>query len=189
MGRVNSIESHPQRQKIIDALAIGTPYRDIEKWASPAVTRTSLSRFKIAINDKLRSAAQTIDKAIPLLNQSVTDVGTSNGTIVPNGALNRAVMVAATDPFLQSARRTLDRHERWIGELEDAKGKDRNWQALAQVDRNNLAAQEYAAKLSGRMSTGDSVNVQIVIPATREPQATLIGEDQDDVLTIDIGSK
>ena len=71
--------------------------------------------------------------------------------------------------------------------MESVDAEKRNWSALVQVDRTNLQAQEYHARLAGRLDNVIQVNVQVVVPIPT-PASTERHWD-DDGLTLDIRSE
>ena len=155
---VSSIESHPQRQKIIDAILAGQSLRLIASKADPAVSPAAISRFASRIS---RNTAETIaqakaaiankDKGFdPFLDQAVT----------------RAAMTAAVDPFMARAVKSDARRDRWMEACE----ADADYRTLASLDRNDLTAQQYQAQLAGRLESGVSLNVNIVCPAGPKQQ-------------------
>lgn len=157
---VSSLESHPQRQKIIDAIAAGIPYRDISSWTQPPVTPMALSRYK-------RSAVDTLIRNVTSAKAAIAN-NDSDLTVVNNEAVTRAALSVASDPFLLAAQKQSDRRGRWIREIEDAgdytdSGPD--YATLAKLDRNDLTALELHARLAGRLDArptgGDSVELHL----------------------------
>ena len=175
MPRQSEIANHPQRQKIIDAILAGQPYRDITAWTVPPVGRGVLSRFKAssfgAIRAKVREAQASL---------SIYDSGPRDS--VPQ-SVTRAAMAAVSDPFMLRVLNQDKRRASWMDDLEQAPEAS-DYRTLAQLDRNDLVAQEYLAKLAGRLdNTASQVNVTIVQAQPSQAPAP------DDVLTIDITQK
>lgn len=165
---VSSIESHPQREKIIDALVSRQPYRDIEKWAVPPVTRGSLSRFA---SHFMRDTRAKIDAA----KTAITNSGKELGDDV-TASVTKAALAVATDPFLA---RIAKHQARADAALDAADGDARGTAALLGADYRGL---ELAARLTGRLSAGaGDIVVQVVCPAVGTQ-----AEPADDVVTIDI---
>lgn len=161
--RISTIETHPQRQAIIKALAEEQSYRQIEKWTEPTVSTGALSRFKRHSMHVLLSAVTEAKQAIAY-----------KGDRMPASAVQsvtRAALTAAVDPFAAAALRTQQRHERWIDDLEQSPDLD-TYKVMAQIDRNNLAAQEYAARLAGRLAdtanTTNNTSVSVYLSIPRE---------------------
>ncbi len=169
------------RLKIVEALVSGKPYREIAAWTNPPVTPMALSRYKARAMEDLVSATRAAKQAI---------VYGENGLTANNAqAVTRAALVAATDPFLSRVME-LRRDRQEVKEACLSSLETPDLSTWAKLDGNDLKELELHARLAGRLdSAGAQVNVQIVIPATREPQVAPIGEDDSDVLTIDIGSK
>ncbi len=178
---VSTLESHPQRSRIVEAIASGRAMTEISSWTDPPISRVALQRFKsraIAEHDARVIAAK---KAIANTNNHIEGVALE--------AVHKAALGIAADPFLSRVYELrADRQSVKDACLQATETPDLS--TWAKLDGNDLKELELHARLAGRLdSAGAQVNVQIVIPATREPQATAIGEDEGDVLTIDIGSK
>ena len=179
---ISSLESHPQRDRIVDAIVAGRSLNEIVKWASPAVTAMALSRYKrkaLAVTQRHISQAQTA-----ILNND-------NGlTEVDAKAVMRATLAASVDPFIARALAQDRRRASWMDDLEQ-QPEAVDYRTLAALDRNDIAAQEYHAKLAGRLQDASSTTqVMIVCPAptgtTGEPGSASAPGDRHDVV-IDIG--
>jgi hypothetical protein len=151
----------------VDAILAGQPYRDIEAWAVPAVTRGSLSRFKLAALANTRAAITAAKTAI-----AINDTGLAPA--VTNG-VTKAVLAAAADPFIGEIFERKARRERWIhaaeGKLADpASTVDPDHKALAAHDRNGGQDLELHARFANRLdSGGPNIAIQIVCPAPELP--------------------
>lgn len=183
MALSSSIKGHRQEQRIIDALAAGTPYRDIASWTDPPVTPMALSRYK-------RSAVDALLRRVTEANAAVANNDT-NLTTVNSNAVTQVALAQASDPFLLAAQKQTDRRGRWIREIENAgdytdSGPD--YATLAKLDRNDQTGLELHARLAGRLDApgANQTNIMIVCPATQQaPSVTL----EPDAVVIDIGTK
>lgn len=164
----SSIESHPQRQRIIEAIAAGRPYREICAWSNPPVTTGALSRFKsraIAVTDQAVIAA----KAMIANNDSGL-------TTVNSEAVTRASLAVAVDPFVGELLRKSTRRERWISDAE-GKADGMDHRALAAYDRNGTADLELHARLTGRLDSGNTTTnntLLVMMPAAIPHQSPVI---------------
>jgi hypothetical protein len=158
---ISSLESHPQRQRIIDAIVAGRPYREIAAWSSPAVTTAAISRFKsraIAVTDQAVIAAKA---AFANNDKQLQGADTK--------AVTRAALAVAVDPFVAALVKKDSRRERWIADAE-AKPDGMDHRALAAYDRNGTVDLELHARLTGRLEqTGPNIAIQIVCPAPELP--------------------
>jgi hypothetical protein len=168
---VSSIESHPQRQKIIDALINNQTLQQIAAWTEPKVTESAICRWRRKITLQTANAISKAQTAITNrdngLEQDCTKIAT------------QAAMAVAVDPFL--ARVAQLRQERAEVKLEARSDGDlRTW---ATLDRNDLSELELHARLAGRLDTAtSSLTIQLVSPAV--PQAA--APATDDITVIDI---
>ena len=186
---VSSLESHPQRQRIINAILAGSSLRQIAAWAEPKVTESAICRWK-------QKAAATFRNTRAEIADAVTNslaYNDANTPIAPNSevirAATQAALVAASDPFLLAAEKQAKRRSRWMDEIETAGDYSDNgpdYATLAKLDRNDQTGLELHARLAGRLDTGthNTVNVAIVCPTQADAP-----EPQWEGITIDIGSK
>lgn len=173
---VSSLESHRQRQQIIDALVADTPYRQISAWTDPPVTIATLSRYKQHAVAVTREAVIAAKRAIANSDNGLDGVSTQ--------AVTKAVMTVAADPFLSAVADLKADRARIKGKAEDA-GDLRTWVA---ADRNDLTALELHARLANRLDTqAPATNIMIVCPAGAQT-APAVAIEPDDVV-IDIGPK
>lgn len=178
----SSIESHPQRKKIIDALVSGTSYRDITAWTDPPVTPMALSRYK-------RSSVDALLRHVTEAKSSMVNTNTGEAEI-NSEAVTRVALATASDPFLLAATKQMARRERWMRDIEDAgdysdSGPD--FATLAKLDRNDQTGLELHARLAGRLDSGavNQTNIMIVCGPDRQVQP----EPMDDGVVIDIGQR
>lgn len=177
---ISSIETHPQRQKIINALLSGSSLRQIAAWAQPPVTTAAICRWRQKATATLESARQQAKLVIANNDKDLLD---SNGEPKRDvmQAVTRAALTAAADPFI--ARVEQLRAERATVKAE-AHGEG-DYRAYAALDRNDLTELQLHAQLAGRLDTGaQQTNIMIVCPAGNAPEISqAVG---DDAVTIDI---
>ena len=172
----STIDGHRQRDKIIDAIAAGQPYRDISAWTEPRVSIGAISRYKIKA---LAEHDRRVSDARRAIQQSVSAVPDAKAVTAVTGA----ALSMALDPFMLRVLNQDKRRASWMDDLEQAPEAS-DYRTLAQLDRNDLAAQEYLARLAGRLDNNSSqVNVTIVQAQPSQAPAP------DDVITIDITQK
>lgn len=186
MARTCSIDTHPQRQKIVDALVAEQPYRDIVTWATPSVSTAALSRFKRKALAELRGISKQSDSA------PIYDSGGHNVT----NSVSRAALTAQASPFrarLQSmwerAERSMDRAETAVRVTMDKESGEymvagQDVAAIAPLMAQAHKNLELLGRATGELANaeGPVTNVLIVQQSGSSPVV-------DDILTIDIGPK
>lgn len=177
---VSSLESHPQRHRIIEAIAANRPLTEVSAWTDPPVSRAALNRFK---SRAIAEHNERIIAAKKAIANSDNELGRAE-----HGAVQRAALAVAVDPFLQSVMRQTERRGRWMrdieeqGEVDPERGPD--YKTLAVLDRNDQSGLELHAKLAGRLDAGaNQVTVQVVFGA-QGPAAP--AEIEFDGVTLDI---
>jgi hypothetical protein len=181
-SKLSSIESHPQRQKIIEAILAGSTLRQITAWANPPVSTASICRFK-------RNALAKVQDSLSAANLAIANRDTDlppDSTIVKQDvslAVTRAALTAAADPFIariQKHQATLD------AAITDA-AADKDARGIASLVSTDLKGLELHARLAGRLDTpAQQTNIMIVCPAgAPEPAVTL----EPDAVVIDIGKR
>jgi hypothetical protein len=119
MGVVSSIASHPQRQRIIDALVAEQPYRIIQSWATPSVSTGALSRFKRqAIRELSGAVRSSVERQT---GAAVTErIYDTDGRIAPTGPALSGAMTAIASPFRHRLEQLWGVTERSIQRAETA---------------------------------------------------------------------
>jgi hypothetical protein len=159
---VSCLESHPQRQKIIDDLVSGKTYRQVARQTDPPISTAAISRFASRIKRDTAASIRAAKNAI-----AHNDMGLGADV---NQAVTRAAALVASDPFLSRAIKSDARRERWMKSAES----EADYRALAALDRNDLSAQEYQARLTGRLeapATGTTIVYVTMAPAVAPPTA------------------
>lgn len=163
-GPASTIESHPQRQKIIDALLAGSTLRQIAAWTEPKVTESAICRWRRNVTLRTNTALDSAKAAIALQDKGLQHVA-PNGQDLAMQSVARAALTLAVDPFVARGLAQDRRRASWMDDLEQAP-EAADYRTLAALDRNDLAAQEYHARLAGRLDSAATItNIQIVLPA------------------------
>lgn len=152
-ANTSTLETHPQRKAIIDALAAGQPFRTIARWTNPPVTPNVLSRYKRRALDTLHSNVKRAKAAIANNGNELQPVGTNE--------IEKAALAIAADPFLARIARMQNEQDE-MAELARSKEDIRAWAA---VDGNRMKALEFHARLAGRIDqppAGNVTNVQVI---------------------------
>lgn len=170
---VSTLEAHPQRQKIIEALVADTPYRKIAAWTDPPVTIATLSRYKQSAVATIRQSVIDAKKAIANRDKDLPESFES--------AVTRAALTVAVDPFLSRVAH-LDAERARVKQVAE---ESKNLGAWSALDGNDLRALELHAKLAGRLDSGTHIQVSVVVPG--QPGASAApAVSEDDVTIIDI---
>lgn len=164
---MSTIETHPQRQRIVESICAGSTLREIAAWTNPRVTPMALSRFKakaMAITDNAVAAVKT---AIALNKNDLTQVDPK--------LVTKAALAVAVDPFLSRVAH-LDAERERLKRVAEGNNNLGAWSAL---DGNDLRALELHAKLAGRLDAGTHIQVSVVVPGTAsnapaEPEGMVI---------------
>lgn len=136
---VSSLESHPQRQKIVEAIVAETPYRLVSAWTNPKVSPAAISRFASRIKSRTADTIHQAKVAIANIDKGVTPE--------LEQAVTRAALTAAADPFVA---RILKHQATVDAEIGTAAGDARGIAALVSTDLKGL---ELHARLTGRLET------------------------------------
>lgn len=170
-----TVENHPQRKYIIDALLNGRPVRAIAATLDPALHYTSLQRYK------KRHVRPAIAKAVAVAKLS-GQVYTNTKTIKTNDVetvsedvagvvLDEATQALQTAPIVQPYLARIRQHQATIdGAIEDAK-KDKDGRTVAALVTTDLKGIELDARLTGALDTtrpsGPDVNIALMVQIPR----------------------
>jgi hypothetical protein len=170
------VESHPQRQEIIDSILAGKALRNIAATLDPPLHFTSLARFR---KDMLKTASAGMH-ARGADCSAIKD-------LCADPADQSRVTERLRDDLQQSVQAANDRFDRWIDSAEAQEevnaitGEVRynmDHGALARHSRNVLSAIELRAKLAGLLQDGSAtVAINIAVAggsADVEPAAVTI---------------
>lgn len=163
----SSIETHPQRQRIVESICAGQTLREIASWTNPPVSQMAISRFK--------SRAMVL--TAKALNQATSSISKQGDSVTEQGvqAVTRAALAVAVDPFLSRVAH-LDAERERLKRVAEGNNNLGAWSAL---DGNDLRALELHAKLAGRLDAGTHIQVSVVVPSTArnapaEPEGMII---------------
>lgn len=182
-----TVEGHPQRQEIIDAMLAGKSLRNIAATLATPLHYTTLARFR---RNMLGQATQrlrptgSIVKAIVARSAPLSE-DKSNETL--------------REALQQSILKLDQRRERWIADAESYQTVDpetgevsHNMQhsALSRHAGNALTAIELRAKLAGLLQTGSGVlqvnNTVLLMPRTDDEPGVASMPSVDKSVTIDV---
>lgn len=163
---ISQVESHIQRQRIIEAIASNRPLTEIAAWTDPPLSRAILNRFKsraIAIHDEnFRAAKRAI--ATQCSDQP------SNS----NQAIQKMALALAIDPFTQRCVQHQETIDAALVKAKAGEGRD----TIATLIGVDLRGLELYAKLAGRLDAGTHIQVSVVVPGTAstpaEPEGMVI---------------
>lgn len=172
------IESHPQKNRIIDALIAGESPKSIAAWCNPSLDHTTIWRYR------RKHFANAVDRAIASAKLLKTeDVSTE---IAPT-VVERQIVADATkadlgaDPFVSRILRKYSNYEalqRYAVKKKDLKG-------FAAVDRAETSTMTLHAQLTGRLQQqGPSVAVQIVFAGDAQQKPANLPSIDVDVIDL-----
>jgi hypothetical protein len=145
-----SVDSHPQKAKIIDALLAGTPLRTIGTDVIPHVSHTSLARYKASVIKPMLERAEESKRILGLGQPEKNSENGKKPTLsVPT--VNQAVQNAIQDaPALQiRENRIKAKTERWlrVQKIVDGRAAD---MSLCETCRRPLEDHPWADAATGR---------------------------------------
>ena len=157
---MRAIDCHPQRNLIVDALLRGDPDAEIVAVIEPKLSTKTLQRYR---NGPLKDAIQKANERRLARQKRQLDLSVPQD----RGAVQRAVS-EGEDPFLSRLMERKARRDCW---LRDAEG-EKDWRALAALDRTEFQDVEFEAKLVGRFdSTVPATNTMVILLAGELRQA------------------
>lgn len=164
---ISSIESHPQRSLIIDAIASGRPLTEVASWTAPPVHRAALSRFKTRALAEHAERVRTAKAAISL--QRTQD------SQVDHQAVTAIALATAIDPFAQRCLHHQGTIDKAIAATEAGTGRD----TIASLIGADVRSLELYAKLAGRLDQAPqattTLNVYLGIPRS-DPSRVIDGK-------------
>lgn len=181
----NSIEEHPQRKKIVDAIVAGQSVRDISKWTNPRVSHSVVHRYKAAI---VRPAMIHAQKIAPILKKNNMIAADTEPVQLVHDAINFSPVLSVRENRIKALQDRHDRLKLIVDErgaematetpggasgflTRDYKGKDAD-RAIYKLDTGLLAEfrehEKQVAQELGQWQETHQTNiaVQIVMPAS-----------------------
>lgn len=151
-----AVDTHPQREKIIQALLDNEPPKKIAKWVNPPISHVSIWRYRTRkvkpVLERAVKTAKLLQTAnVPLKDDKPTDTGIA--------AIDLARDALTDDPLLSRVLMKYRRYDRWFDEAE----RQNNFAALANIDRAETGALTLHGNLSGRLQAPNGSAIQIVI--------------------------
>ena len=156
-----TVETHPQRKRIVDALLNGESARSVAKWTTPPLHFATVARYARRVKD---AAAQQLAVAKVLATQRATaESGTENEQI------ELATKLAMTaNPVLALIEKKHARYDRWIEGAE----KKEDFRTCASIDGAETKAIELQARMLGLIDAPVSTtNIAVVLLASDQRQA------------------
>lgn len=173
----STIEDHPQRKAIVDALLAGESIRRIASRISPPVSPAAVQRYRASIVApairKVQAKLLEVNATQQVNGKPVTAPVLQNrleSNAQGHEARIEAARSAVADPLLERLRIKNQRRERWFGfaeEKQDARG-------LAALDTCETRDLELEARLTGRLDTAPvnvTNNFMIMPMPGQEPRA------------------
>lgn len=178
---MTAIDTHPQRQQIIEQILAGTPLRTIGTNAVPPLHHTTLSRFKL----KLVAPAVKRMRGSSPKHQEIKDIARASGVFgdASEGAAEvqdamRQRVYSAVDKlddqfagWIQDAdnRAVLDKLGMPVRDSDGTVVRYKEHRALAAHSSNMLKSLEFRARLAGLLQDGAHsaqiiTNIQLVMP-------------------------
>ena len=119
MSRPSTLEDHPQRKQIIDAIVKKQPYRIILSWANPPISMAAIGRFKQRALAELsaKPKTQAARTAFPSQNTAI-EVPQPAQTVADNGY--RQSLTSLASPFRSRLESTWGIAERTLARAEAA---------------------------------------------------------------------
>jgi hypothetical protein len=152
-AQVPAIDTHPQRDKILEALLNNESPQSIAKWINPPINHTSIWRYRRnRIEPKLKQAAETAKT----LQQNALLAARASVAVPDDVIRDAAYASVAADPIMS---RVLAKYQRY----DDMYAKTVDPQGFSSIDRAETQALTLHANLTGRLQqAGPSTVVQIV---------------------------
>ena len=161
-----AVESHPQREKIIEALLNGESAKKIAKWVNPRLSHVAIYNFR---NAKVSPALTGVSQIANSLQAKVIGTEVSSPESRQQAVKDATRTALTLNPILERMeRRRLDR-ERILQQAE----ADKDYRAWAAVDRNEITATELEMRATGQLGESrEAVNVQVALFVPRGPAET-----------------
>jgi hypothetical protein len=152
-----AIDTHPQREKIIQALLDNEPPKKIAKWVNPPISHVSIWRYR---STRLKPVLKRAVNTAKLLQSANVPLSDGKPTAEGVKAIELAKDALVDDPLLSRVTAKYERYDRWYSQAEETK----DFGALASIDRAETTALSFHAELTGRLQGATSGTlVQIVI--------------------------
>jgi hypothetical protein len=169
-----AIESHPQRQSILEALAAGQSPQKISKWCNPPLSHVAIWRYRRNHGLPAMQRAETIVKA--LQKQGLLKDGEEIGNRA-EAIKTVTEQVALDDPILSRIQKSYDRMDGAFATITETKAYDQ----LAALENAESRKIELHARVTGRLNdnAGTTNNVQIlVLPPSTRPESLQSAQGQ-----------
>jgi hypothetical protein len=155
-----AVDTHPQREKIIDALMRGIGCKTIAKTVKPKISPVSIWRYQ---RDKLKPAlARATEAGKSLVTADIPDV---NGLTAQEAEIVKRETVAAldADPFIARVQKHEAVLDAAITRTGLGEGEAFDPRALASLIGADVKRTELWARLAGRLDAPQSQSHSIVV--------------------------
>jgi len=167
---MNSVDRHPQRQLIREAILAGEVLAKLAKQLNPPLHESTLCRYRMALLGKASGNMHgSSDKSIALKGVIHAYPKDEDGVSQYQKIIRRELQ--------ETALKAQQRRERWISDAEQSQQIDEetgevrhnmDHAALSRHDRNMISSLELQAKLAGILTTeaalGNNVQVCVMMP-------------------------
>jgi hypothetical protein len=169
----HSIDSHPMKSRIIEAVAKGQSARKIAAWCDPPLHFATVARFARRVKEV--GAQQLAVAKILRANDNIS----GDNTVRPEDReiLDATKQAMQANPVLARISQKFGRYDRWLQGAES----NEDYRACASVDGAETKALELQAKLLGLLqdTAGTTNNVQIlVLPPSTRPESLQSAQGQ-----------
>ena len=156
-----TVDTHPQRAKIIDAVLAGQSCREISKGLDPPLHYVTIARFAQRSKQAL---AQQAAAAKALAEQQHGDTG----KLQPGDLIEATKAALTANPILARIEKKYERYDRWIEGAE----KKEDFRTCASIDGTETKALELQARMLGLIDAPvNTTNIAVVLLASDQRQA------------------
>jgi hypothetical protein len=152
-----AVDTHPQREKIIEALVAGESPQSISKWCNPPINHVSIWRYR---RNRIEAKLSQVQQTAKALQDNIIQATRDNGVVDPAVIHAATSALTTADPIMS---RVLAKYSRYDDMLAKAQ-ETGDLGGFAAVDRAETQALTLHANLTGRLqSAAPTTLVQIVI--------------------------
>jgi transcriptional regulator with XRE-family HTH domain len=166
MRQTRSIDQHPKRNQIIDAILAGQSLRKVAKLAGVSHTAIADYKRKVVAPAVKNSAKSLVKNNVPAeVSEHIQEC---------TELTHQAV---AENPVISRVLEKMERYPRWLQAAENAA----DYRALSSLDGAETRTLELQAKLLGLLqdTAGTTTNVQIlVLPPSTRPESPQSAQGQ-----------
>ncbi len=174
-----AIDTHPQREKIIEALLNEESPQSISKWVNPPLSHVAIWRYR---SNKIIPKLSEVQRTAKAMQENILQAASKG--IAVNPELFKAVTSAAVDadPLLQRINRKYERYEN----LASSAAEVLDYQGFAAVDRAETQTMRLHAELTGRLQQAQSTTLVQIVVGSESRENTVERADDAQGVTLDI---